>query len=63
MEEKGEGSSCSSSRSPTPSLCQKPKPKKRKIDELKEYPEERDGKILKMMREIHLCYKETLKFW
>ena len=37
-----EGSSCSSSKSPTPNLCQKPKPKKRKINELKEYQEERD---------------------
>ena len=59
--EGGDGSSCSSPRSPTPNLCQKPNFEKRKIDDLKEYLEERDEKFLKTMREIQDTNNKVLE--
>lgn len=53
VDDDGEGTACtSSSRSLTPNPNQKPKGKKRKVDELKEYLTERDKEFFKKMNEM-----------
>lgn len=58
MEQEDDASTSSTSRPPTPVPTSKTK--KRKVDDMKEYFEERDKKFFELMREMQNSNKEFL---